>query len=137
MSRETVEVVRRAIEASRSGDPDANSEVVVALSDPRFEFKSVLNAVEGATYRGHHGIRRYFHDMADAWQEWRNEADEVLDIEPDTVFADIHFRAIGQDSGVAVEARTAVVFVLSQGKLLSIHSYPTRAEALEAVGLRE
>ena len=29
------------------------------------------------------------------------------------------------------------VFVLSKGKCLSMHSYPTRAEALEAVGLRE
>ena len=53
MSRENVEVVRRVIEVSRSGDPDASSEAVVGLSDPRVEFRSVLNAVEGATYRGH------------------------------------------------------------------------------------
>jgi ketosteroid isomerase-like protein len=88
-----------------------------------------------ATYRGHDGIHHYLSDVADAWQEWRNEADEILEIGPDTLFANIHFRAVGH-SGASVEARTAVVCVLSKGKFLSMHSYPTRAEALEAVGLR-
>ena len=92
--------------------------------------------MEGATYRGHDGIRRYLSDMADAWQEWRNETDEILEIGPDMLFVNIHFRAVGH-SGTAVEGHNAIVFVLSNGKCLSIHSYPTREEALEAVGLRE
>lgn len=53
MSRENVEVVRRVTEANRSGDPDATFEVVIALVDAKSEFRSNLNAVEGATYRGH------------------------------------------------------------------------------------
>jgi ketosteroid isomerase-like protein len=136
MSQDNVELARTAIGAFRSGDLDASTEVVLALSDPSCEFRSILSAVEGATYHGHDGIGRYFHDMADAWPEWRAEPDEVLEIGPDMVFADINLRAIGH-SGIAVEQHVAVVFVTSKGKVLSMHSYPTRAEALDAVGLRE
>ena len=133
---QNVEVVRRVIEANRSDDIEAGIEAILALSDPSCELRSAVYAVEGATYRGHDGIRRYFSDMADAWQEWRNEADEILEIGPDAVLVNIHFRAVGH-SGTAVEARNALVFVLSEGKCLSMHSYATREEALEAVGLRE
>ena len=47
------------------------------------------------------------------------------------------FHATGKESGVPVEARLAAVFVLSQGKILRGHTYPSREEALEAVGLRD
>ena len=36
-----------------------------------------------------------------------------------------------------LEAQLAAVCVLSEGKLLRLDYYPSRAEALEAVGLRE
>jgi ketosteroid isomerase-like protein len=133
---QNVELLRRIIEANRSDEIEAGTETIVALSDPSFEFRSVLSAVEGATYRGHDGVRRYLSDMADAWQEWRNDADEILEIGPDTVLVNLHFRAVGH-SGTAVEAHSTAIFVFSNGKCLSIHSYPTRAAALEDVGLRE
>ena len=137
MSQENVEVVRQVIEANRSGDPDATLKLAVALSDPKVEFRSVLADVEGATYRGHDGIGRYFNDMTESWQEWHNEAGEVLEIAPDTVFTEVQFRAIGKDSGVTVEGHNAVVFVLSEGKVMRVHSYQSRDEALEAAGLSE
>ena len=137
MPRENVEVVRQAIEAIRSDDIEADIERLVALSDPGVEFRSVLAAVEGATYRGHEGIRRYFSDLADSWQEWQNEPEEAYEIRPDTVFANCRFTATGKDSGAAVEAHAAVVFVLTEGRLLRVHSYATREEALEAASLRE
>jgi ketosteroid isomerase-like protein len=136
MSQENVEVVRRAIEANRSGPPDDTVEKAVALANPDFEFMSRLTSVEGATYRGHDGVRAYFKDMADAWQEWRNELDEMTEVGPDTVLAEVTFRATGK-SGVEVELRSAVVWVLSGGRVREIHSYASRQEALEAAGLSE
>jgi ketosteroid isomerase-like protein len=135
MSRENLEIVRRVIEAHRSDDLEAAKEAFVALWDPSCEYIRVTAALEPQTYRGHDGIRRYLRDMADDWEEWRAEADEILDLDQDTVVATARFHATGKHSGVPVEARLAVVFVLSKDKILRGHTYPSREEALEATGL--
>jgi ketosteroid isomerase-like protein len=137
MSRENVEVVRQVIAAHRSDDVEAAEEAFLALWDPSCEYIRVTAALEPQTYRGHDGIRRYLSDMADEWEEWRAEADEVLDLDQDTVVATTRFHATGKQSGVPVEARLAIVFVFSKGKILRGHTYPSREAALEAVGLRE
>jgi ketosteroid isomerase-like protein len=137
MSLENAEIVRQALQANRSGPPDATTEVAVALCDPRVELTSRIAAVEGATFRGHDGIRRYFAGLAEAWDEWRNDPDEIIEIQPDVVVVDNLFRGVGKRSGVPIEVHLGVVFVLSAGKLVQIHSYPTREEALEAAGIRE
>jgi ketosteroid isomerase-like protein len=137
MSRDNVEVVRRAIEANRSDDMEAAIEALVALSDPQIEYTSVMAAVESNTYRGHDGIRRYVRDLADSWQEWRMQAEEVFGVDPDTVIAVFRTHSVGRDSGVAVESRRAAVFALSEGKIVRGRTYPSREEALEAAGLAE
>lgn len=58
-------------------------------------------------------------------------------IGPDAVFAHVRVRGIGRGSGLTMKVRVAVAFVLSDGKLLRMHSYPTRAEAVKAAGLSE
>ena len=60
------EPVRRFAAAITRCDVDA----ALAVCDPDVEFLSVL-AVDGRPYVGHAGIRRYFDDIASAWEEWR------------------------------------------------------------------
>ena len=130
MSRENVEVVRRFIEAARSGD-DA-IETFVAVSDPSIEHTRLPAAFGPETYCGHDGVRRWFIDMAELWQEWRNEIDQVVAVGPHTVAARIRFIAVGRDSGVPVEARLGLVCVLSEGKVLRSRTYESGEAALEA-----
>jgi ketosteroid isomerase-like protein len=96
-----------------------------------------MSAVELQTYRGHDGVRRYLSELADSWQEWRQEVEEVFDAGPDTVVAVFRSCVIGKDSGVAVESQRALVCVLSEGRLLRGRVYTSREEALAAVGLGE
>jgi ketosteroid isomerase-like protein len=137
MSRENGEIVRRAIEANTSDDHEARTEAFVALWDPSCEYTSVIAALEPSTYRGHDGIRRYVSDLAERWAEWRSEVEDVFEVDPETVVVSFRFSAVGKDSGVPIEARLGAVCVLSDGKLLRGHTYPSRQEALEAVGLSE
>ena len=137
MSQENVEIVRQVIAAHRSDDLEAGKKAFLALWDPSCEYIRVTAALEPQTYRGHDGIRRYLSDMADDWEEWRAEAGEILDVSEDTVVATGRFHGTGKSSGVPVQARLAAVFVLSEGKILRGHTYPSREEALEAVGLSE
>ena len=137
MSRENVEIVRKLIEANRSDDLESRIEPMLALWDPSCEYTSVTAAVEPHTYHGHDGLRRYLGDQAERWAKWRSEVEDVFEVGPDTVVATFRFSAVGKDSGAPIEARLAVVFVLSDGKLVRGRTYPSREEALQAVGLSE
>ena len=136
MSRDNLHLVRRGIEANRSGPAEETVEVAVAVADPEIVLASRLTSVEGATYRGHEGIRRYFADMTDAWQQWRNEVTEIREVAPNAVLMDITLRAQGR-SGVEVELSSSVVWVVANGAVTEVHVYATRDEALEAAGLSE
>ena len=136
MSRENAEVVRQFIEASRSGD-EASVDAFVALADPGIEHARLPAAFGPETYRGHDGLRRWFTDMAESWQEWRNEIEELVEVGDDTVAFAIRFCGVARESGVPVEARLGLVCVLSEGKVLRSRSYPSGEEALEALGIQK
>ena len=74
-----VELVEQLFEAFAARDEEA----LLAIMDPEIEFfgptATVLN--EGKCYRGHEGMRRYFHDVEMLWQE--------LDTQP------LRFREVG------------------------------------------
>jgi ketosteroid isomerase-like protein len=132
---ETVEIARRVLAANRSGPPEETRDVGLSLVDPEVEVRSRITAVEGADYSGLDGIRRYYDDLADSFHTWRNDPEGFVELSPDAVLVDNTFRGIGRASGMEVELRSAIVFVVSEGKAVRILSYPTRKEALEAAGL--
>jgi ketosteroid isomerase-like protein len=136
MTQENVEIVRRAVEANRSGPPAETVEVAVELAHPDMEFVSHVASVEGGTYRGVDGTRAYYEDLADVWQEWRNELRGVTELGPDTILTENVFRGTAR-SGVSVERPSALIWTLLEGKVVRLHSYPSREEALQAAGLSE
>ena len=100
MPRENVKLVQRLIAANRSGPPQETTEIALSLVDPALEFRSRITAVEGATYLGHEGVRRYFDDLADAFRDWRNEPDEIVAVGPDAVIAINTFRAVARERSI-------------------------------------
>ena len=135
MSRENVEIVRRVLEGNRS-DSDATDELL-QFADPNCEYTSIVAGVEPKVYRGHGDLQRYRRDLAEAFDEWRNEVEEVYELTPDTVYATIRSSVVGRGSGAAIEAQLAVIFVFAGDKIVRGGTYATREEALEAAGLSE
>ncbi len=134
MSEENVELVRRAIEANRSGPPAETVERAAELVRLDLEFVSRLTAVEGRSYQGIDGVRAYYADLADAWQEWHNELLEITEIGPNSVLTETVFRGTAR-SGVDVQLEIGILWELMDGRIIRIHAYPSREEALEAAGL--
>ena len=136
MSRENVEVVRRVFEASARGD----AETVLALYDPNVEWDASRTQPGlgefAEVYRGHDGIRHFFRRWREAWDIDEYEYDELIDA-GDAVISVVTQRGRGQASGVEI-ARTLVgVWTVRDGRVLRAVWFPTRDEALEAVGLPE
>jgi ketosteroid isomerase-like protein len=134
MSRENVEIVRRVYEAAA----DRDTATVLALYDPGVELDNTR--LEGVgwdgVYDGHDGLRRFFRQWHEAWEKIQYDFDELIEA-GDHVVAVVSRRARGLGSGAEVEMHVALVWTLREGRVVRVVWFPTRKDALEAVGLEE
>jgi ketosteroid isomerase-like protein len=135
MSQENVQIVMRVFEALERPD-----DAVRALWHPDVEFdvsRDIWGAVVGGgRYRGVEGVRSWMLDLYTAWEKMEIHCEELIDA-GEQVIAVLSVRGRGRVSGIELEYHPAGVWTLSQGKIVHVVSFPTRDEALEAVGLRE
>jgi uncharacterized protein len=133
ISEENVDMVRRILDAFTRGDV----EEVLSHMDPEAELHSaIVGGAEGHVYRGHEGFRRWYEDSFESFEELRNEWSEFRDL-GDRVVALGHVKARGRESGVELDSPMGWVFTVRRGKLLRAEGFLSRADALEAAGLRE
>jgi ketosteroid isomerase-like protein len=136
MSRENVELVRRANEGYARGD----LATVKAAFDPEIEWH--VSRIRGfddfdAVYVGPKGVRDFFRTWLDAWESISFDFEELIDAD-DKVVVILTQRMRGRKSGVEIEWKAyAQVWTVREAKLSRMEFFPTRAEALEAVGLAE
>ena len=138
MPEENVEVVRRVYEATARRDSDA----VLALYDPEVEWDvsqdpTMVPMVGAGVYRGQDGLRRFFREWYEAWENIRNEPEELIDASDDSVVVVVTDRAQGRASGAEVARTHAALWTVRDGKVVRVAWFPTRDAALEAAGLSE
>ena len=131
MSQENVEVVRRCCEAFDCGDYTAALEAL----DPAVEY-DLTHFPDGRVYRGREGVREAFRIWLGTWEDYRQERDEFVDA-GDRVLVPTREFGRGKGSGLDLSRSTVGVWTLQNGEVVRIQFYSTKAEALEAVGLRE
>ena len=132
MSRENVDVVRRWTEAYNARDMEG----LAALTDPDFEFRSIFVSVE-SVFRAPDGFpSAYFKTLDDAYESFVVTPSEFIDAGAAVLLlATADWR--GRGSGAEGKTPIATASWLRSGKLLRSETFTDRAQALEAVGLRE
>ncbi len=90
----------------------------------------------GGVYHGHEGIRTWFREWNEAWEDSGFELQELIEAGQQVVSV-VTRRARGRASGIDVQQPGAVVWTVREGKIVRVVWFPTREEAREAVGLRE
>ena len=132
MSQENVEIVRRAYESFNAGQDEW-----VNLLHPNVEvtLSGVFPGID-SDYRGREGARRFLETLSEAWEYFHPEPREIMD-RGAYVGVVVDFRAKGRESGVEVNLTFHNAFRLDGGLIERWASFPTRREALEAVGLSE
>jgi ketosteroid isomerase-like protein len=88
-------------------------------------------------YRGREETLKLARSFRDAWDALRWEPEEIIDVDETRVIVVNHVRMRGRDSGVAVDATSAQLWTLRSGTVQRVKLYQSKADALEAVGLRE
>lgn len=132
MSRENVEIFRRAQEAYNEGDWDA----VLATMNPNVVTDTTRAGPDGEIYRGHEGAKRFWRMLRDVFGSLRNEPEEIID-NGDRLFTRIRQRSTGRASGAMTEDVIYQIITIDKGKATRAQFFRDRAEALEAAGLSE
>jgi ketosteroid isomerase-like protein len=89
-------------------------------------------------YRGHDGVRTYWHRWLEAWKDIEFEVQDVLDGGDEVVALICNQRQWGRHTGIATEMPPyGLVFTVRGGKVVRWRAYPDQESALEAAGLRE
>ena len=134
MSQETVDAVRRMLDAWNRGEIDA----WLGCAHPEIEWSSeIARRMQGAepVYRGRAGMRRYWDEHHSVW-DLTIEASEIRDL-GDTVLALGRMRARGKTSGVDLDEPVAYVWELDGGLIRRVRAYLDPSQALQTLGLRQ
>jgi ketosteroid isomerase-like protein len=133
VSDQNVQIARQTFEAIRARDIDG----LVELYDPDIEFEPLTGIeVEIGGYRGHAGVRRYFEEITQVWEEMLPHADDVRGVGDQVVILG-GCAVRGRGSGAMSDNPMAWVLTLRDGKVLRHRAYRSREEALDAVGLAD
>jgi uncharacterized protein len=131
MSRENVELLRRSAEHfERTGEP------LWETMDPEIEIHD-HDLPNAGPYRGHDGWRAWMANFAEAWESFAAAPEEYIDAGDDKVVVVLRVSARGKASGASVERLDGLVWTVRGGKTVRLDYYNSRAQALEAAGLRE
>jgi ketosteroid isomerase-like protein len=87
-------------------------------------------------FRGPDGLKRWVGRTREVWGEWRFQVERFIEV-GERVVVLVHLVAEGGQSGVRLERDTAHVWTVADGKVTRCEVYLDRAEALEALGLKD
>jgi ketosteroid isomerase-like protein len=126
-----VELIRTAFERWNAGDRGAPLELI----DPDVEIRTAISeAFKGEPFRGHEGAREWLAALDENFETWNLVADEFLE-RGETIVVLGHIRARGRGSGVELDQDVGWVFQIRDGKMLRLHTFLDREEALAAAGM--
>ena len=132
MSQENVEIVRRNIEAWNRCD--LTTWLDTFRSDAEIDWSRARALIKGV-YRGHGEHEAFWGEFWSTFEDAQQEVDGLAEVGSEVVLSNtIHVR--GRE-GIEVVARSTHVFTVQNGKITRLRLFQERAEALEAVGLRE
>jgi ketosteroid isomerase-like protein len=133
MSEENLARARSAYEAWNSADLEA----LLKLAHPDIEVDYTAGVFPGIdqTYRGHEGVRRFWHELRGPWNSISITSMDVRG-RGNKVAAVFTFEGQGRE-GIVVRREVANVMTFTDGLVSRIEAYGDPGAALEAAGLSE
>jgi ketosteroid isomerase-like protein len=136
MSAENFELARLLFAAAGRAINQGEHDELDDMLDREVVWIPINAALEGASYRGHDGVRQWIEDMNHDWDFFEARPDDFRDLGEDRVLAFGTWRARGRGSGVELTSQPAAWLVdLRDGKVVRMQTFTDRGEALAAAGL--
>ncbi|MDQ3729059.1 MAG: nuclear transport factor 2 family protein [Actinomycetota bacterium] len=133
MSQENTELLRTWFaRLNEDGQPPLD------LCDEQIEMRNPDGFPVTGPYHGHEGIRQWAFDTWEVLEDARSEPEEVIEVgDGESVVAVLRLTGVWRHTQLPVETQWASVTTFRDGKVVHALGYMSKAEALEAVGLRE
>jgi ketosteroid isomerase-like protein len=128
MAPDNAEIVRRGFEAWNRSEDDE----LPTYFSPDVEIDASDRVLNPAVYRGLEGARRFRSEIAETWGGFRVEIEELRAPGDDRVVAFVRVSGQGRASGAAVDARSAWLARVGDGKVTHLRLYRDRSEAVAA-----
>jgi ketosteroid isomerase-like protein len=125
-----VETVALSFEAFNARDVDK----LVSLTHPHSEWFPFRAQLEGISYQGHQGVRRFVRDMEEDWETFTIEPVD-LTARGDVVMVTGHVTGRSRATGLEMDFMGGFVFELRDELIQRIRSFSDPAQAREAAGL--
>ena len=132
MSQENVDLVRNVVEAWNRQDQDA----ALKFLSPDAELDASGRVLNPDIYSGGDGFMRFRRDIADAWDRFDVEIEDLRE-SGDLVVVFVRSIGRGRASGIEIDLRSAWLVTVIDHKITRLRLYQQRDEALDAAGLRE
>jgi ketosteroid isomerase-like protein len=134
MRHQDVELVRRFTQSVANGDHD---DAVRCLHDEgRWDWSESIAPFRGV-YVGHEGLRRFFAESQETWDEFAPRIDEVIDYGDGRLVTLTTVSAHARDPGIQLQARAALLWTVRDGKIVEAKLFQTADDALQAAGRGE
>ena len=133
MSEENVEIGRQSLDAFDRRDRAA------WLATRGRDFEVIPSAMwpEVDAIRGREAAWDFYIEVTETFERYPVRNSELLDAGPDKVLTHLRNEARGRASGAEVEVNFWIVTTFREGRIVRDEWFTSRAEALEAAGLRE
>jgi ketosteroid isomerase-like protein len=130
MSAQNFDLARRAVAAFNAREV----EVFAALTSTDFEWLPSMSPIDGAVFVGHDGVRRYFQELAGAWERFHIYPDEFLEHDRGVLVLG-RLEGRGRGSGAVTRSSLGMAFEMREEAISRIRGFLDREQALKAVGL--
>jgi ketosteroid isomerase-like protein len=139
MSQENVELVRRLYAQLASGgsarelEQRLTDDALSAFVDPGIEWVPVNHSLfADDSYRGFHGVRRFWSEFLSAWDEYRVEP-QRFHAARDQVAVVVHI--VGRTHELEVDQTQSSLLTIRAGKVIRVEAFGDPEGAREAAGL--
>jgi ketosteroid isomerase-like protein len=135
MSQENVDTVARLYNECWA---PGKLELVPEILHPDIVWTAIESAPDSGTRRGHVGCRGHINDWLEGFELKLMPIQEARSAPDGRLVCDLHVIGTERRTGLTTDIQFSAAFRFApDGRLIEIHEYATRREALEAVGLRE
>ncbi len=138
MLEKEIDLARRGIQAYNDTGPSGFVDLLVREDaiDPDFLFHVQDDLPNGGDWPGIEGFNEMTRSWLEAWEEFKVEPHEFIEVGEDSLFISITQRAVARGSGIEVAGEFFYLLVFREGKVEQMRLYSDREQAERAAATR-
>ena len=138
MGKKEIELIRRGFQVYNEAGPSAFIDFLVREDaiHPDFVFHIQEDLPNGGDWPGIEGFNEMTRSWLEAWEEFKVEPHEFIEVGDESLLVPIRQRAIARGSGIEVAGEFVYVIIFRDGKVVQTRLYSDREQAERAATTR-